>query len=65
MHVFVFSGAFKGANSLKNLYLNENELNTILEGTFADLNLLTYVDLNYNPIQSLEIGEIMKTALLL
>ena len=56
--LFIFDlGSFQGADSLYELYLAGNDLTTIPTGTFADLLSLNYIDLDSNPLQTLEVGK--------
>ena len=52
-----FLGAFNGANSLRYLNLDYNDLTTIQEGTFADLTKLYFIDIEYNPLQEIKRGK--------
>ena len=52
----LFSGAFNGADSLYIIYLFQNDLTTIPEGTFADLVSLQELNLYDNPVHTLGIG---------
>ena len=45
--------------------IDNNDLTTIQEGTFADLTNLLYVDLNLNPIDTLEIGTYYENSLMI
>ena len=52
-------GSFIGLDSIKGLHLYNNQLTTITRGTFANLVTLSEIQLNENPIHSLEIGIII------
>ena len=57
MYMLIHIGAFNGANSLEYLYLDYNDLTTIEEGTFADLTKLYWIEINYNPLQEIQLGK--------